>query len=61
MEQAKRVTLNDGTEIDADPNRSYNGFLRIVKGPVTVRLSLTDAGALYELLHAYYANAEVSA
>lgn len=59
MEQAKRVMLTDGTVVEADPNRPYTRFLKLTTGPVTIRLSLTAAEALFEMLGEYFAQPEV--
>lgn len=59
MEKAQRVRLSDGTEIVADPMVSYGRFLKITTGPVTVRLSHTDAAALFSVLTDYFTQPEV--
>lgn len=61
MEQAKRVLLTDGTVVEADPNRPYTRFLKITTGPVTIRLSLTAAEALHEMLGGYFTQPDVVA
>jgi hypothetical protein len=61
MEAAKRTVLSDGTEFEVDPARPYSRFMKISKGPVTVRFSHADASAMYETLWDYFQQPEVAA
>jgi hypothetical protein len=56
VEQAKRVTLPNGTELDISPERPFSRFLKVTAQNVTVRYSLNEAGEIYELLRGYFEN-----